>query len=280
MSALLNTVSGIARLPFLPGPLRAAYALAVKRAWPFGRKPVVRAVPGVGRMELEPWDLIDSRIFFFNVWEPGVTAFMRDRVKPGDVVADIGANIGYYSLLLSQAVGAAGEVFAVEPSEPIRARLNRSIAHSGAANITVIPYGISDRAERRAFHLSGANLGASKFGEASDDGLELRRLSDVIPPDSLARLSFIKIDVEGMEDVVMRDIAAILPDLPHRLCLAAELRIDAAMHALLQPFYDAGFTAQVLPNEYTMFAYPNHPTAIRPLTPQDSGQLDVALIRG
>jgi FkbM family methyltransferase len=277
LAAILATPS---RWLFLPGFLRAGYALAMKRLFGLFRPAFVVDVEGVGLMRLEPWDFIDARIFFFGAWEPAVSRFMRETIRPGMVVADIGANIGYYTLLRARAVGPEGHVFAVEPSPEIRARLEQALALNGLGNVTVIPYGISDRAERRSFHLSQANMGASRFGEAvAEGGIELRRLADVVPADMLARLSFIKIDVEGMEVAVMRDIARIMPQLPQALTLCAELRMDEAMQAIVRDFQDAGMECLLLPNLYTMFDYPSHPLAPQAVDEPGPGQLDVALVR-
>jgi len=277
----LAWLSAPARWRWLPAPLRAGYALALKRLWHFFPRPIIADIAGLGRMQLEPWDLIDSRIFFFHVWEPGVTALMRETIRPGAVVADIGANIGYYSLLMSRLVGPAGHVFAIEPSPEIRVRLEAQIALNGLTNVTIVPYGISDRSERRNFQLSSANLGASRFGELTEDGgLELRRLADVIPAEAMARLSFIKIDVEGMEAPVMRDIMTLLPRLPHALCLCAELRVDDALRPIMADLAAQGFAGWQIPNHYSMFDYPAHPTDTQARAIFADGQVDIAFKRG
>jgi FkbM family methyltransferase len=278
-SLLHSTLAFPARRPLLPGVLRAGYALALKRLFGLFRRPALARIEGVGTMRLEPWDLIDSRLYFFDVWEPALTRFMRERVRPGAVVADIGANIGYYTLLLSRLVGPGGHVYAIEPSPEIRLRLDDALHRNAVGNVTVVPYGISDRCERRAFTIASANLGASRFGEVADNGLELRRLADVIPADQLARLSFIKVDVEGMENAVMRDIAALLPQLPHELTLCAELRINPEMRAILAGFKREGMRFLHLPNRYSMFDYPSHPTEAEPCDEPADGQLDLALVR-
>jgi len=283
-TASLDWLSAPARWHWLPGTLRAGHALLVKRLWSLRKRPVVATIPALGRMRLEPWDLIDSRIFFFHVWEPGVTALMRDTIRPGDVVVDIGANIGYYTLLMSRLVGPSGHVYAIEPAPEIRARLEAQLALNGLSNVTVIPYGISDRSERRSFHLSAANLGASRFGAALEDGaqggLELRRLADVIHPSMLSRVRFLKIDVEGMEAPVLRDILTLLPALPRELCLCAELRIDDEIRPIIGQLEAQGFTGVLLPNAYSMFAYPAHPTDAHAATHFPDGQVDIAFKRG
>jgi FkbM family methyltransferase len=276
---LRSLLAAPARWRFLPGFLRAGYALLVKRGFALTKRPMVAEIPGIGAMKLEPWDLIDSRLLFFGVWEPAVSKFMREAIRPGAVVADIGANIGYYTLLMSRAVGPEGRVYAVEPGPAIRARLEDALTRNGITNVTVIPYGISDRSERRSFEQASANLGASKFGEVSDDGIELRRLADVIPAEDLARLSFIKLDVEGMEAPVMRDLTGLLGRLPQELTICAELRIDPEMQELLARFRDAGFAFLDLPNRYTMFDYPAHPLEAAEISVPNTGQLDLALVR-
>ena len=278
-SPLTGLLASPAQWRFVPGFLRAGYALLVKRGFGLLKRPMIAEIPGIGTMQLEPWDLIDSRLFFFGVWEPAVSKFMREAIRPGAVVADIGANIGYYTLLMSRAVGPEGHVYAAEPGPEIRARLENALARNAIANVTVIPYGISDRGERRSFEQASVNLGASKFGEVSEDGIELRRLADVIPPDHFARLSFIKLDVEGMEAPVMRDLVELLDRLPQELTICAELRVDHEMQALLARFREAGMTILEIPNRYTMFDYPAHPLEAVEIEAPGTGQLDLALVR-
>jgi FkbM family methyltransferase len=267
------------RWTFLPGFLRASYALLLKRASKLTGKTVVTDIPGIGKMQLEPWDFIDSRLLFFQTWEPAITRFMQKEILPGSVTIDIGANIGYFSLLMSRAVGPDGHVFAVEPSPDIRARLQDAIDRNGITNVTIVPYGVSDKAERRSFQLSMDNKGASKFGEVSEDGLELRRLQDIVPPEMFARVSLIKIDVEGMEAQVMRDLLPMIPQLPQHVSICSELRIDDEMIEIIEQFKVHDMDTLHLPNLYSMYDYPAHPTEPERLVDLPKTQLDVAFVR-
>jgi len=183
---------------------------------------------------------------------------------------------------MSRSVGEAGHVYAVEPSPEIRERLLANLELNRIANVTVVPYGISDRSERRMFTLSKANHGASHFDAPSEDGLELRRLSEVIPEAELTRVSLIKIDVEGMELQVMRDILKLLPRLPPDVTITAELRIDDTLKALLAQFRLLGFRTMLLKNDYKMWRYSrgevSDPEPVEQQLPV--GQHDVALVRG
>ena len=79
------------------------------------------------RMQVRPIDFIENRICFFGVYEPNVTTVFQSSVRTGDIVLDIGANIGYYTLLASKLVGPTGKVYAVEPSQINRLRLQHNL---------------------------------------------------------------------------------------------------------------------------------------------------------
>jgi FkbM family methyltransferase len=66
-------------------------------------------------------------------------------VRAGDVVYDVGANIGWYSLLAARGVGATGEVVAFEPSIVNAACVQENAATNGMGNVTVIPAAVTDR---------------------------------------------------------------------------------------------------------------------------------------
>ena len=65
-------------------------------------------------------------------YEPKVVAALRRLTRPGDVCADLGANVGYFTLLLAQLVGPCGRVVAFEPRDDMAAYLERNVALNGA----------------------------------------------------------------------------------------------------------------------------------------------------
>jgi len=106
----------IRALRFLPGSTKTKFRLydrLVKAVGP--RRRLARTYFG-GVMSCDLGDFIGNIIYHFGVWEPHVSAYIQSRLKPGDAFCDIGANIGYYSLLASRAVGPRGAVIAVGPS--------------------------------------------------------------------------------------------------------------------------------------------------------------------
>jgi hypothetical protein len=152
-----------------------------------------------------------------------------------------------------------------------------------------VPYGISDRNEQRQyFQDKSGNLGASHFGDlSSQDGsqtgtLRLQRLVDTVPREDLARAAIIKIDVEGMEYQVLRDLFNNLVLLPQPLLILAELRFDpdGNMASLVSSFTQAGFDAYQLANRYDQGFYTtsSRPEPVLIYGPLN-GQHDVAFLR-
>lgn len=144
---------------------------------------------------------------------------MASRLSPGDVVLDVGANIGNHTLYL--AVVAAATVVAYEPNERLTEPLQQSIVRNGLVDrVRVRPVAVGDRAGRGSFlEEMPANLGAQSV-ETDDGGpLEVVRLDDEELP---ARAAMIKIDVEGMELSVLRGAERLIA--AHRPTIYVECR--------------------------------------------------------
>lgn len=145
---------------------------------------------------------IDKCIREKGVFEPHSTAVVRSLLKPGWVVLDVGANIGYYTVLMSRLVGASGRVIGFEPTVKFRQRLAQNLAANGLDNVDIFPYGLSDRNLRDeiCFGESSATLHwVPDHPPRAQEEIELRRLDDLFPTLGLSRLDFIKVDIDGHE---------------------------------------------------------------------------------
>lgn len=276
---------------FLTPGLRGLYTGALKKSWRlFSRSEVTRSVPAAGLMVLRPWEYIEARLFFYRTWEPEITRLVQAKLQPGEVAIDIGANVGYYSLVMSRLVGPGGKVYAAEPSPSIRTRLERHLALNGVRNVVVLPFGVSNRSEERYLKLSGEdNCGDTHFvddpGEANLEGrLPLRRLTDLVPAEDLQRTALIKIDVEGMEVEVLEDLLENIPLMRRKLTICAEVRrfgpSAERVDGLVARFREAGFELLRLDNRYRHADYAR--AAARPPERADrlpDGQHDVAFVR-
>ena len=197
------------RVPIVRGPLRGRWWL------PAGGGKVWRVLGGSYEAE-------EARMF-------------ERLVGPGDTVLDLGAHIGFYTLLASHRVGAVGRVFAFEPS-PVNAWYLRQHARlNRCANVEVHEAAVSDRTGSTAF-LSGRGSGTGRIG--GHGGLRVRtvRLDDFVAEQRL-RPAIVKIDVEGAEGLVLEGARELLRTARPTLFLSTH-GPEAAEHCrrLLQRF--------------------------------------------
>ena len=159
--------------------------------------------------------LLAPSLLLQGLWEPDVTKWLTSTLKPGDVFVDIGANVGYFSLLASSLVGPNGGVVAVEAHPRMAELLRRNIVANRIGASTWHRAAWSHR-ELLTFHMRtnfAANSSAGSLDSASLADLgDTEELTEVqgVPVDDLLdhmhRIDVIKIDVEGAETRVMQGL--------------------------------------------------------------------------
>src|SRR5436309_3912109 len=97
------------------------------------------------RMRGNTKELIDRFIFYFGTWEPNLTNWLLDRLHLGDCFVDVGANVGYHSMLASKLVGEAGSVIAIEASPSIYSRLNANLKQNDIGNVRTVNIAIAEK---------------------------------------------------------------------------------------------------------------------------------------
>jgi len=143
-----------------------------------------------------------------GTYEKEQTAFFEQLVKPGAVLFDVGAHVGYYSLLSSRLVGEKGRVVAFE-AMPRNARfLRHHLEANRCANVEVIEGAASDRAGTAWFG-KGTGTGTGRLSDAGELEVRTMTLDDVAAERALLP-DFLKIDVEGAEERVLDGAARIL----------------------------------------------------------------------
>ncbi len=148
----------------VPGA-RQAYALLHRLVFPGGEQRVV--VNGMPIWVDTRDRVIATHLLGDEVWERSETEAFLANVRAGMCVFDVGANIGYYTLLAARAVGPSGRVYAFEPEPRNFSLLMRSIAENGFTNIRPLPVAVSDKAGIVRLHLDDANFGAHSFHPGS-----------------------------------------------------------------------------------------------------------------
>jgi FkbM family methyltransferase len=217
--------------------------------------PRKRAITKFGAsMDCDRKDFIQATIALFGHWEPEVSAVLSQLTKVGDTVVDIGANVGYYSLLLADKVGSSGCVFAIEAHPEFAQAVRENAALNRASSIEVINVAVTAKVgEVNLYVAPKANGGASTtlasrgFGDAIK---VLGRPLLAILGKKARQVSLIKIDIEGAEIPVLKEILANLNKFSRRLAIVVEADTHPEWPTLFQSFIAAGFTAYSIRNEY------------------------------
>ncbi|HET7541842.1 MAG TPA: FkbM family methyltransferase [Polyangiaceae bacterium] len=211
------------------------------------KRPLIATIaPERLMLEVAPGDVIGKPIALFGVYEFAVSHLVRQYLAPGDVFVDVGANIGYYSVVAGAAVGPSGAVYAFEPSERIRARLERNVELNEMHQIHVRSEAVSCTSGVVRFvetqDVENDGLGYIQTSE-QNVGVEVRSVSlDDVPEFSVRTPTLIKVDVEGGEPDVFRGARALLEraDAPSIIFESFHIVRDAAIlrdhgYQVLQP---------------------------------------------
>jgi FkbM family methyltransferase len=184
-------------------------------------------------MELDLNDYIQRYIYFFGYYETAVTSYVKASLHNGMVFADIGANVGQYTLLAAQAVGPKGFVFAVEPEARNFARLQRNVELNGFHNVDARRLAVSESCGKAELYVAVVGRDRTNSGEHSLRPRPVWSRSDVTAVDTVtldrifegaSRLDMIKIDVEGAELMVLRGACETLRRLRPQIVIEAEER--------------------------------------------------------
>lgn len=158
-----------------------------------------------------------------GVWEPYETQIFEGLIAPGMTVADVGANIGYYTLLAARAVGPGGRVISFEPDPRNLDLLRRNVAANGFEDrVTVVAAAVSDRPGKITLYRHAFNFGAHSVAEANssaDAPLEVMcmTLDAAMASQGADRLDVLKIDTQGAEGKIFRGGDAVLNSGPLRV---------------------------------------------------------------
>ena len=177
-----------------------------------------KEVPAHGfRLTLDPLDSLELSIF--RSYEPFETALLTDAIKPGMRIADIGANIGYYSLLFSKLTGDTGFVFAFEPDPANFALLQKNLAQNGRENVIAFNRGASSQSGNSFLYLSNENLGDHQAYDAGEGrhkiDIAMVRVDEVVE----APLHLVKMDIQGFEFHALQGLPKIIQASPDLIIL-------------------------------------------------------------
>ena len=151
----------------------------------------------------------------FKIYEPNQTKIVKKYVHEGDVVIDVGAHVGYYTLLMAQLVGKNGKVYSFEPDPVNFELLKKSVEINGFENVVLIQKAVSDTTEKIKLFL-GDNDSAinriydAKLGDAKKS-IDVESVTiDEYFKENDKLFNFIKIDSEGSEAKIINGMEKFL----------------------------------------------------------------------
>jgi FkbM family methyltransferase len=157
-------------------------------------------------------DLVGVKLYQYGFFEEGLTRAIIEKLPPGAVFIDIGAHVGYYTILASLLVGAEGRVVAFEPTP--RTRIELSVNTAGLDNVRVVPMAAWDASVRLTLQDFGRRQ--SSFNSVMAPRVNGNPRCESIEVDAIAVddwlvahgivPSFIKIDAESAEHRVLRGL--------------------------------------------------------------------------
>ena len=209
-------------------------------------------------------EFIQQRLIYFGVWEPNLTSFITRRLKEGDIFIDIGANIGYYSVIGANLVGSQGSVVAIEASPSIFGMLQETIQLNKLSNVRSINCAVSEKEGSVTLYkapneITSRSTISPERGYAAECEVPGTPLMRIVCPDELRRARLIKIDIEGAELPVLREILENIQLFGPRLEIVSEISShlddETAVVKLFDGFAKCGFNAYELPNDYSPEAY-------------------------
>jgi FkbM family methyltransferase len=184
-------------------------------------------------MEVTPGETIGAAIALTGVYEFAPTELVKAYLQPGDLFVDVGANIGYYTLIAGERVGRAGKVLAFEPYAPVRERLLRNIALNQLQNIEVVASCVGSSTGRIFLGAprQASNAGTATMQDTPSAGsveVGVVRLDEAMAGRCA---TLIKVDVEGHEAAVFAGADGILSadDAPTILFESFRVREDATI---------------------------------------------------
>ena len=207
--------------------------------------------------------LPEENEFYLETHDPDVTDLLQERIRPGFTVVDVGAHIGYFTLLISRLAGARGKVFALEPLPKNAGRLKEHLTRNKCIhNTEVFQLAAAEYNQKEEFlDYDIATIGRLSSVEscATDKSsyrivVECRSLDCLIQDIGAKALDFVKIDTEGAEFLVLKGMDNLLRI--YRPELLIEMHNERIIKDIIDFLEDRSYCARVNGRAYNEEAFP------------------------
>lgn len=183
-----------------------------------------------------------------DVWEPETTKIVNENVLPGMVCVDVGASIGYFTLLFSRLVGRTGKVVSIEPTDFQQPYRKMNVYLNGFADrVHLVEAGAWDKDE-----IIKMPRNAPPYVQTE---LRCRPIDDILEELGINKIDFIKIDVDGPEPNVLKGLIRTIersPDMKMVVEYYPKYILDAGLNPEeMLEILNKYFTYEVIPGDYT-----------------------------
>lgn len=166
-------------------------------------------------LKLQSNSALAEPLFIGRGFEESEIELMRFLTKPGMQVIDVGANVGFYTILLGKFVGPTGHVWSFEPFPPAVNYIKQNVELNLLSNITIVEKAVAEKTGMLDFNvfpegcdvynsLGATNRPEEKLQAVRKISVAVTSIDDIADDIGIKKIDLIKIDVEGAEERVLR----------------------------------------------------------------------------
>jgi FkbM family methyltransferase len=200
---------------------------------------------------------VEHELYLFGEWEPLFSRYLLSIPKNNGIFIDVGANIGYFSILASIIFS---EVHAIEASPATSGRLRQNLLANDCSNVVVHEVAVGKEEGFVDFFQDPRQSGAASIFKPEQGVFEARvpiaPIEKILSSIEWSRVKFIKIDVEGFEGPVLDSILKLSKDLPQDVKIFVEYDPKRQNTWLsIQALLDEGYRAALMQGPYDRSHY-------------------------
>ena len=212
---------------------------------------------GGGSILADLSDLVPRLLYFLGYYEYGLTNLIRRTLQPGHTFIDIGAHVGYYTVMAGTLVGAGGSVHSFEPIPEIYSRLQENVALNRLNNVRANEAAICDKdGDLEIFLPKAGNTGTGSIVRQPNSSETSIRcpamtLDSYVRREAIERIRLIKLDIEGGELCALHGMKGLLssPQPPDVICEAVPVLLERAgttCEEILRFMDQLGYRARII----------------------------------
>lgn len=206
-------------------------------------------------------DLSQEKDYWLGTYEPDLQRTIQELVQPGQTAYDVGANVGYVSLLLARRVGRQGTVIAFEPFPANVERLKQNLfAHAELAHMEVVAAAVVETTQTVSFLVGASDDTGRVIASAAEVPLPGNQLAvrgvaldELVFEQGYPPPQVVKIDIEGGEVAALRGMRRLLRQV--RPLLLLETHTQACAEAAWQLLSEAGYRLCWMKKDYPVLTH-------------------------